>query len=153
MCPFERSIAACFQGDSNRPHFLIVSHVWHNGSLGQILSSLYGPLFSTLYSFCLSLLSCLYFFHSKVKPIGNGAWLAPPVPEFQHTKPSENQSEKRWDAVPGKLQVLATININLAIKMSSSSFFLVLNSLPSRSMMPKESQFRWLLISGVAFFQ
>ncbi len=72
--------------------------------------------------------SCLYFLHSKVKPTGSGACLAPPVPEFQHSKPSENQSgKKRRDAVPSKLQVLAMMNINLAIKTSSSSFFLVLN--------------------------
>lgn len=56
----------------------------------------YGPLFFYPLLFLpLSLVSCLFFFHCKVKPISNSACLTPPVPVFQHTKPSENQSEKK----------------------------------------------------------
>lgn len=47
--------------------------------------------------FCLDFqhVSCLYFLHSKVKSTGSGACLSPPVPEFQHTRSSENWCEKR----------------------------------------------------------
>ncbi len=122
--PLKSSFASCFLGWQQVSSLLYcVTWVrqWLSGTV-KILSSLHGPVFF----FSLSFVS---LFSSQQGQANRAAVHVSHLQcqSFQHSKPSENQSGRKRDAVPSRLQVLAMMNIHLAIKTSSSSFFLVLN--------------------------